>query len=72
MTDERRSSIVFFINTTILFLQLLLFRKQFKRLVTDPVKGVFVPLIVLSYVDGLGNRVAGAQLDPLNLPGLQQ
>jgi hypothetical protein len=34
------SRTVFLLNSSILLLQLVLFRQQFKRLVTDPVKGV--------------------------------
>ncbi|KAJ8519350.1 hypothetical protein ONZ45_g3704 [Pleurotus djamor] len=41
--------ILFTINTTTLLLQALLYPKQAWRLLRDPVKGIFVPLIVLSF-----------------------
>ncbi|KAL0960557.1 hypothetical protein HGRIS_005593 [Hohenbuehelia grisea] len=41
--------VLFVINTTTLFLQALLYPRQACRLLKDPVKGVFVPLVVLSF-----------------------
>ncbi|KAL0960556.1 hypothetical protein HGRIS_005592 [Hohenbuehelia grisea] len=41
--------ILFVLNTSTLVLQAILYPKQAWRLVKDPVKGVFVPLIVLSF-----------------------
>lgn len=40
---------LFLLNSTTLLLQALLYPKQALRLIKDPVKGVFVPLIVLSF-----------------------
>ncbi|KAF8158445.1 voltage-dependent anion channel [Crassisporium funariophilum] len=40
---------IFLLNTLTLLLQAILFPKQAWRLLTDPVKGIFVPLIVLSF-----------------------
>ncbi|KAI9460729.1 voltage-dependent anion channel [Russula earlei] len=39
----------FLINSTTLLLQAILYPRQSRRLICDPVKGVFVPLIVLSF-----------------------
>ncbi|KAF7422307.1 hypothetical protein PC9H_010463 [Pleurotus ostreatus] len=41
--------ILFVLNTTTLLLQAILYPKQAGRLLNDPVKGVFVPLVVLSF-----------------------
>ncbi|KAH9166888.1 voltage-dependent anion channel-domain-containing protein [Lactarius sanguifluus] len=40
---------LFLLNSATLFLQVLLYPQQSRRLINDPVKGVFVPLIVLSF-----------------------
>ncbi|TFK83850.1 hypothetical protein K466DRAFT_244364 [Polyporus arcularius HHB13444] len=40
---------LFVLNTTTLLLQLILYPKQALRLIKDPVKGIFVPLVVLSF-----------------------
>ncbi|KAF9046254.1 voltage-dependent anion channel [Panaeolus papilionaceus] len=40
---------IFFLNCTTLFLQAILYPKQAWRLLTHPVKSIFVPLIVLSF-----------------------
>ncbi|KAF9450552.1 hypothetical protein P691DRAFT_700995 [Macrolepiota fuliginosa MF-IS2] len=40
---------LFLLNTTTLLLQAILYPRQAYRLLTDPVKGIFVPLIVLSF-----------------------
>ncbi|KAH9967578.1 voltage-dependent anion channel-domain-containing protein [Russula dissimulans] len=40
---------LFILNTSTLLLQALLYPQQSRRLINDPVKGVFVPLIVLSF-----------------------
>ncbi|KDQ63100.1 hypothetical protein JAAARDRAFT_168565 [Jaapia argillacea MUCL 33604] len=40
---------LFLLNTCTLFLQAILYPKQAKRLITDPVKGIFVPLCALSF-----------------------
>ncbi|KAI9448713.1 voltage-dependent anion channel-domain-containing protein [Lactarius psammicola] len=40
---------LFLLNSSTLFLQVLLYPQQSRRLINDPVKGVFVPLIVLSF-----------------------
>ncbi|KAI0790246.1 voltage-dependent anion channel [Irpex lacteus] len=40
---------LFLLNTTTLLLQAILYPKQAWRLLQDPVKGIFVPLIVLSF-----------------------
>ncbi|CAL1707974.1 unnamed protein product [Somion occarium] len=40
---------LFLLNSTTLLLQLILYPRQAKRLITDPSKGIFVPLIVLSF-----------------------
>ncbi|PSR72182.1 hypothetical protein PHLCEN_2v11974, partial [Hermanssonia centrifuga] len=41
--------ILFLLNTSTLLLQLILYPRQAKRLITDPTKGIFVPLVVLSF-----------------------
>ncbi|TCD62928.1 hypothetical protein EIP91_006226 [Steccherinum ochraceum] len=41
--------VLFLINTSTLLLQMILYPRQAVRLITDPGKGVFVPLIVLSF-----------------------
>ncbi|OBZ74581.1 Malic acid transport protein [Grifola frondosa] len=41
--------VLFLINSSTLLLQLILYPRQALRLITDPVKGIFVPLIVLSF-----------------------
>ncbi|KAF5352177.1 hypothetical protein D9758_009221 [Tetrapyrgos nigripes] len=40
---------LFLLNTTTLFIQALVYPRQAWRLMKDPVKGIFVPLIVLSF-----------------------
>lgn len=40
---------LFLLNTTTLLLQFILYPRQARRLVTDPTKGIFVPLMVLSF-----------------------
>ncbi|EIM86417.1 uncharacterized protein STEHIDRAFT_121377 [Stereum hirsutum FP-91666 SS1] len=40
---------LFLLNTSTLLLQAILYPRQAWRLITDPVKGVFVPLVVLSF-----------------------
>ncbi|KAF8473684.1 voltage-dependent anion channel-domain-containing protein [Russula ochroleuca] len=40
---------LFIFNSSTLLLQALLYPQQSRRLINDPVKGVFVPLIVLSF-----------------------
>ncbi|KAI0082018.1 hypothetical protein K474DRAFT_1703482 [Panus rudis PR-1116 ss-1] len=40
---------LFLLNTSTLLLQFILYPRQAKRLITDPTKGIFVPLIVLSF-----------------------
>ncbi|KAI9509751.1 voltage-dependent anion channel-domain-containing protein [Russula earlei] len=40
---------LFILNSSTLLLQALLYPQQSRRLINDPVKGVFVPLIVLSF-----------------------
>ncbi|KAJ3709400.1 voltage-dependent anion channel [Lentinula raphanica] len=40
---------LFLLNTTTLMIQAILFPKQAWRLIKDPVKGIFVPLVVLSF-----------------------
>ncbi|QRV89934.1 malic acid transport protein [Ceratobasidium sp. AG-Ba] len=41
--------LLFVVNLTMLAAQFILYRRQSLRLITDPVKGVFVPLVVLSF-----------------------
>ncbi|CAL1697483.1 unnamed protein product [Somion occarium] len=41
--------ILFLLNSTTLLLQAILYPRQALRLIKDPVKGIFVPLIVLSF-----------------------
>ncbi|KAI0284471.1 voltage-dependent anion channel-domain-containing protein [Russula brevipes] len=40
---------LFILNSSALFLQALLYPQQSRRLINDPVKGLFVPIIVLSF-----------------------
>ncbi|EPQ50465.1 hypothetical protein GLOTRDRAFT_16750, partial [Gloeophyllum trabeum ATCC 11539] len=40
---------LFLLNSSTLLLQAILYPQQAKRLIKDPVKGIFVPLIVLSF-----------------------
>ncbi|GJE96716.1 voltage-dependent anion channel-domain-containing protein [Phanerochaete sordida] len=40
---------LFLLNTTTLLLQFILYPRQARRLITDPTKGIFVPLMVLSF-----------------------
>lgn len=40
---------LFLLNSSTLLLQVILYPQQSRRLINDPVKGVFVPLIVLSF-----------------------
>lgn len=40
---------LFLLNVSMLALQFILFRRQFLRLIFDPTKGIFVPLVVLSF-----------------------
>ncbi|KAK7692818.1 hypothetical protein QCA50_004453 [Cerrena zonata] len=40
---------LFLLNSSTLLLQLIVYPRQARRLITDPVKGIFVPLIVLSF-----------------------
>ncbi|KAI0284771.1 voltage-dependent anion channel, partial [Russula brevipes] len=40
---------IFILNSSTLLLQAILYPQQSKRLINDPVKGIFVPLIVLSF-----------------------
>jgi len=41
--------VLFLLNTTTLLLQFILYPRQARRLITDPTKGIFVPLMVLSF-----------------------
>ncbi|KAI0790688.1 voltage-dependent anion channel-domain-containing protein [Abortiporus biennis] len=41
--------VLFLLNTCTLSLQLILYPRQARRLITDPATGIFVPLIVLSF-----------------------
>ncbi|KAH8107242.1 voltage-dependent anion channel-domain-containing protein [Cristinia sonorae] len=57
---------LFLLNTTTLLLQLLLYPRQAVRLVLDPGKGIFVPLIVLSFatiIIGTVNYTAGGDVN---------
>ncbi|TCD62929.1 hypothetical protein EIP91_006227 [Steccherinum ochraceum] len=59
---------LFVINTTTLFLQLLLYPRQAKRLVTDPSKGIFVPLMVLAFATIIIGTVNYALDDDVYIP----
>ncbi|THH06529.1 hypothetical protein EW146_g9586 [Bondarzewia mesenterica] len=60
--------ILFVLNSTTLLIQALVYPRQAWRLVQDPVKGIFVPLIVLSFatiiIGTINYAVPSGQIEP--------
>ncbi|KAI0029364.1 voltage-dependent anion channel [Vararia minispora EC-137] len=65
---------LFLLNTSTLALQAVLYPRQAKRLVTDPTKNIFVPLVVLSFatliIGTINYAVVPGLMDPSIVYGL--